>query len=298
MHLPAIGLLTAIVAYTLLAFSAVGDKFLVTKAFRNPYSYAIIIAFLSLGLFIFVPPGVSPTTLFEWTTALVAGAFSTIALVLYYTALQESDASSLLPVVGAMSIIFTGFLAFIFIDERLRATQFIAVVLLVLGFVVLTYGKRLISRRALLFGIAASIVWAISNVAIKMVFSFTPFIAGLAYSRLGAVAVAVCLLAFPRVRMEFKSNIHFRMTTVIFMVINGAIGASGEIIKYFSVSLISPTIVNAIQGLLYAIIFLIGVAVTHIRPDFLTEKVDHPTLVRKGIGISFIIAGLVALAVL
>lgn len=292
-----LGIAIATTGYFILAFSALGDKFLVTKTFKSPYGYAFWLGIMGLALFLLLPFQFAVPHGTQWLIDISAGATVVMASLFYMRALQYNDVSVTLPLVGVLSIILTGITAFIFIDERLRFAQLFAIVVLIGGFWVLTHEKTGIERQAVVNLLIAALFFAVSNVATKVIVSNQPFISGLAFSRIGGFLVSLGLIVYPATRQAILgSSKGITINMMPFIIINSILVAAGNLIVFFSYNYSSPTIVNALQGSEYALLFVLGFAVTKLWPQLVSEKIEPDILKRKLVGIAVIIIGFVMLA--
>lgn len=294
------GLIIASLGYLFLAVSGLVDKFLVTKTFRGALEYTFWLAFLSLGFFILLPfQFVLPRGIGQWAIDLIAGGASIAAVFFYMKSLEKNDASTILPVTGVMATLFTGLLAFFILDERLNINQILALAVLLAGFWLLTSKRLGLSHKTIVSLFDAALFFAISNVAMKLVLSNQPLIAGMAFSRLGSLAVVLSLLIAPGARRQiFASNSGLNLKKISTASANGLVAAAGLLMIALSYKFTSPTIVNAIQGVQYGFLFIFALLATHFWPKFVAEQVDDPTVKRKIYGIALVGLGLVLLVVL
>lgn len=292
-----IGILIASAGYVVLAISTLFDKFLVTQTFRQPLAYAFWLGLLGLSAFVLLPFQFAlPVGLDQWLVDLIAGAAFTLSIIFYMKGLYTSDSSTALPVVGSLSTIFTGLLAYLAIDERLTTQQIVAIAILLVGFWVLSSRSLGLSRRAVGNFVIAAIFFAIANVSMKIVLSTQPFIAGLAFSRLGAAAVSLGMLALPEVRQAIMASRRVLSAKNALLTVSGnGLGALGMIGVFFAYRYASPTILNAMQGVQYASLFVFGALVTKLWPEVVTERIDPRSINLKIAGIAVVILGLAML---
>lgn len=293
-----LGIIIAIFAYLVLAISTLFDKFLVTKTFKHPLSYAFWLGLLGLSAFLLLPFDFAvPQSLNEWMINLVAGAAFTLSILYYTRGLYTSDASIALPMVGSMSTILTGVLAFFLLGERLTSIEFVAIAILLGGFWILTTKKIGVEQEAIFYFVIAAVFFGISNVSMKLVLTTQPFISGLAFSRIGAAAVALLLLIFPTVRKAvIESKEVLTSKNILLTLFGNGLGAAGMIGVWLAYRFASPTVLNALQGVQYVFLALAAWLITHFWPKVISERIDARTLRRKAVGILVIIVGVVLLA--
>lgn len=288
------GIIAAIIAHILNGSVSVIDKFLLAKTFRQPAAYAFWIGLLSLGTFILLPFGFALPSGLQWFLDLAAGATFVLALYFFYIALLAEETSRVVPVIGSLIPIFTLFLAYIFLNERLTSIQILAISILILGIILLTLrrSKVPVNLKFLFAAPIAALFFAISSVLMKEVFETQPFFAGLAWSRLGGVFIALLFLVWSKNRQAIfeKQEGLSGFKTVLFLVAR-LFSAFGFILFNLAISLISPTIVNALQGFQYAFLFGLILLLTKFWPQIIKEPLTRSTLVAKSLGILSIIIG-------
>ena len=119
-------LIITVSAYFINAGVYVADKFLLSKKIHSSIAYAFYVGVWSVfnvGLLWFWP---WTPNLRELTLDLLAGFLFLITLVFWYKALHQSEASRVVPIVGALVPIFSFILSFVFLGETLSQQQFLA----------------------------------------------------------------------------------------------------------------------------------------------------------------------------
>ena len=113
-------------AYFINAGVYVADKFLLSKKVHSSIAYAFYVGMWSIfnvGLLFFWPwlPNLQ-----EMTLDLLAGFLFLVTLVFWYKALHQSEASRVVPIVGALVPVFSFILSFVFLGETLSSQQLLA----------------------------------------------------------------------------------------------------------------------------------------------------------------------------
>lgn len=293
-----IGIFVAIIGYLILAVSTLFDKFLVTKTFKNPTSYAFWLGLLGLLAFALLPFDFAlPQGIHEWAINFAAGAAYTLSILYYTRGLFSSDPSFALPIVGSLATVFTGLFAYFLLGERLSQTELLAITVLLAGFWVMMTEKSAANQGAISNFVAAAIFFGIANVSTKFILTNQPFFSGLAFSRIGGAAVSLLLLALPSAREAIlQSKTVLTTKNIIIILFGNGLGALGIFGIFFAYQFSSPTILNALQGIQYAFLALLAYGVTLFWPTILQENINRKTLLRKSIGISIIIFGAILLA--
>jgi len=114
--------------------------------------------------------------------------------------------------------------------------------------------------RIIIFMLLAGIFFGASSVTLKYIFNLSSFIDGLFWSRLGSVVSALAVLIHPSVRKQILNYLGAAPPNAKFLFgLNKVIAAAGFILLYYAIKLGSVVFVNALQGLQYVFILLIGI---------------------------------------
>src|SRR6056297_1075101 len=157
-------ILIAISAYFLFAVTNLIDKYIVTQA-APPKVYAFIVGAFSGLVLLLVPFGYLEFVSLHLTAiALLSGISRTFALFLLYLALQEFDASKIVPAVGGALPIFTFiFTSILFGSIELNFYHIAALVLLIGGTVLITLEKKKeLVFKSLFLAISAALLFSLS----------------------------------------------------------------------------------------------------------------------------------------
>lgn len=204
----------AVGAQFISAIVALIDKYIVSneKAIPKPFVYAFYTCLVSGGWIAIYALSLFPITHIDgfsipqfWnierpTLQVVALSFLAaytffIALVSLFSALRESDASDVVPVVGAVSALGSFGLGYFFLDTQLSSN-------FIFGIVLLATGTFVVSRYRFPWRVAmntfhAGTFFALHYIAIKGVFNITSFDNGFFWSRIAFMLFALSLLLVP-----------------------------------------------------------------------------------------------------
>ncbi|MCH7882862.1 EamA family transporter [Patescibacteria group bacterium] len=283
----------AISSYFLSGLAATVDKVLLTRRIPNPLSYTFYVGLLSIGVFVLAPFGfsfLSPRTTF---IAMISGISFLGALYFLYTALQRSEASRALPIIGAASPFFILLLSRFILGESVRLEQLIAFVLFIIGGILLSskfQDKGMSYDRALiLFSLTSAFFFALSFFLSKEVFKVTPFISGFIWTRLGSFVAALAMLGVPVFRHHIRFSSKATSTSSAgFFLANKGIGAVGFLLLNYAIALGPVSLVNAMKGFEYLFVFLFALFLTFSFPSILKESFAIRDLVTKLGGVAFI----------
>ncbi|MBI4098448.1 MAG: EamA family transporter [Candidatus Magasanikbacteria bacterium] len=290
-----------LLAYLLQAVVFIFDSLLVNKKLGNATSYAFFISILGLAAFLLAPFGfslVSPTTL---VTATLAGASFTYGTLFLYRALKKHETSRVIPIVGGTVPIFSFFLSFLFLAERLKTTQLIAFIILVAGTVLITYpfhpghATHHIKPRMIGEMLLSALLFACWGMFSKRVFMETDFINGVIWVRVGAAAAGLLLLLGSTLRKEIShgsKKLNVRMGGAI--IGNKAVGAVAGLLLLYAIANGDPTLVHALQGVQFVFLLGLVVAFSHWLPRIFKEDL-RPKLIAQKLISSIVIGFGVAL---
>ncbi len=280
----------AVLAYFLDAVVFVIDKYLLARNIPNPHAYAFFVAMMSLFGLLLLPFGIIIPTGSHFIVALVSGVAFFAGLVFLYKAIQFIDISEIMPAIGALTALATlGFSALI-LPTHLDMWQIVAFILLVAGTGMMSYFH--LSGAILADAIACATSLGFSFVTLKLFFQSTDFVNGLFWTRWGVVLAAVIVLLFPKPRREiFSAFSQSGVEAKIVFFLNKVLAAVAFALLYYAIKIGDVVFVNAVQGVQYVFILLMGVALLGISPG-LFKKHIQPMTRRKAIATSIIVLGL------
>lgn len=322
-------ILVAIASYLLNAGVYVADKFLLSQKIHSSVVYAFYVGIWSIGNFIllifdpFVP---------DWIQLgydLSAGFLFLFTLVFWYKALHQSEATRVVPIVGALTPIFAFIFSFFAFGFRLSLQELVAFVLLVSGGVLISikrtrfymaremkervknisgniFGKfqanlRPTSRLLLNSTISAA-CFAAYYVFIKYIYSSTeqPFIGAFVWSRLGSFLGVLAILLVPSWRKlirQSESSGHRTPKQLVFFLSVRLAAAIAFILLNWAVALGKVSIINALQGTQYVFLLLIVLVLARKFPHVIKEEVGHGVMLQKSIGVVLVAMGLYLLVI-
>lgn len=296
-------LLVAILAYFLFAIVALGDKYLLGEKIPNPKVYSFYVGLLGILALFLIPLGFSIPKPQEILLSIFAGALFIFALFFYYTGLRLFEASRIVPAIGGILPIFTFFLTFFLPLEKKTLTfpEVFAFILLIFGSILISLEKkRIIGGKSLQFAILVAFLFALAFISMKFVYNFQSFWSGFIWMRIGGFFAAFFLLFSQEVRQEiFQKRITFQKKTGIFFLSNQALGATGFIFQNWAIALASIIylpLINALQGIQYAFLFIFATLISLKFPKIIKEKISKRIIYQKIFAILLIIIGFFLLA--
>lgn len=287
-------------AYFLSAIVAVVDKFLVTEKIREPISYAFYIGILSFFVIIFIPFGFYVPPLKTIALSLSSGILFLAGSVLLYKALFKNETSRVITVIGGLTPVFTFLASFMLLQERLDWHHLSAFIALLAGSVLISMDKEGLYYKIKGFQmvVGSALLLSLSYVLSKFVYTGEPFTNGFIWIRLGSfIAALFLLLSRKNRRLIFQTSENLKTDTSLTLLGNKALAGISFMILNFAFATNSVTIVNAVQGIQYAFLFLITIFLSYKFPHILKERISKEILLQKIVAILLIGAGLIILSV-
>jgi len=314
-------LFVTIGAYFINAGVYVADKFLLSKKIHSSIAYAFYVGVWSIfnvSLLYFWP---WTPNLRELTLDLLAGFLFLVTLVFWYKALHQSEASRVVPIVGALVPIFSFIMSFVFLGETLSRQQFLAFIILICGGVLISIKhtkvysyQKVVNRfreiigdivgkvpsgvqptsRLLVNSVAAAVFFAIYYVLMKYIYLHQPFVGSFVYSRLGSFIGVLFMLFVPNWRYLIIKQQRGAKTpkNLFYFLIIRLLAAAAFIMINWAISLGNVAIVNALQGVQYLFLFIIILLISNKFPKILNEQLGGGVLLQKLIGTIMVGLGL------
>lgn len=227
-------IIVAIFSYLLNAGVYISDKFLLSKKVHSSIVYAFYVGIWSIGNFVllFFDPWIP-----DWWQLILdaaAGLLFLFTLIFWYKALHQSEATRVVPIVGALTPIFSFLLSMIFLETKLFAQEIIAFILLIAGGVLISVKRTRVymfgetrerlknisgnifgqyraglrpTSRLLINSLISAACFAAYFVFIKYIYSHThqPFIGAFVWSRFGSFIGVLIILTVPAWRRLIRS---------------------------------------------------------------------------------------------
>lgn len=252
-------LLVSVIAQTILGTSAVFDKLLLRKRFTDPWAYTFWASVLALFIVVFIPFfGFYSLPAKTILLGILGGAAFSLALLFFFLALREGEASVALPVIGGLAPVFTLLISILFLQDTLTPLELTGFLMLVAGSILLLGAERKGFRlRIFWIALLSAFLFGASNVLAKLVFEASPFVTGMVWQRVGGALLALSLLLSPRLRERIVQSLRETKTSgrVLYLA-NRVYAAIGTVLVSGAIFLAHPALVDASSGLKYAVTFL------------------------------------------
>lgn len=276
----------AILARFILGSSAIVDKLLLKKSYPNPVGYTFWLGALGASAVLFIPFGVHFLAPYITIIALISGAAFTLAMLFYFIALFECEASKSLIFIGAFAPIFTLAFSSMLLSTALTRLEILAFAFLIGGGLLLFFvEERHLQFKLLGFAMTSALFFGLANTTSKLVFMETRFVSGFFWIKVGGIIIVLIFLLFRKTRADIlhpKALNEFRNRFGYFA--NRAYAGIGSVLVSYAILLGPPSLVDATSNLQY--IFIIFGAWL-----ILKEKFSGRTLIGKVLALVFISIG-------
>lgn len=314
----------AISSYFMNAGVYVADKFLLSKKIHSSISYAFFVGVWSIFNFLILPLDFWVPTFRELSLDLLAGFIFLVTLVVWYKALHQSEATRVVPVVGALIPIFSFTLSYIFFGESFSERQFLAFVILIVGGILVSVKKTKIyvygeiskkfkaifgdifglvhaeyrpTRRLITNSVASALLFAMYYVLMKYIYMQQPFIGAFVWSRLGTfVGVLLMLFVVDWRRKIFEGQKGQKSPkNMLFFLSVRLFAAAAFILLNWAISLGNVAMINALQGVQFLFLILLVLLLSKKFPNILEEEMGGGVMFQKIMGVILVSLGLYVL---
>ena len=288
------GVFVAIIAHGLVGISLLWDKVLLRrKGMQSLASYVFWLGAISIFGLALIPFGFHMPSLKIAGIAFAAGFCDLAATWFYYAALKRGEASEELAAMGGFMPLATVLLSIPLIGVDLKG-QLLGFALMTLGGFVMFFAEKLPLSRVLPLVISACVLFGLTNVLQKLAFNDAKFVSGYVFFTIGTFVGSIALLLRPKWRHEiFQKSEEAAPRSKFGYMLNRFLAGVGSFLAVFAISRTSPSMVVAISGVRYVVIFLGAWAITQWIPSWFREDFNRRALLIKACGTALVVAGLV-----
>jgi len=296
----------ALLGYFFLAIVAISDKYILTSEKVRPIAFVFYSAFPVLVVFFLLPFYGQPFDFGkDFFVATVSGVSFTLALWAMYRGFLKSEVSHIGPLVGGSIPLFVLIFSSLFLAEYLTNSQLFGVFLLSVGTlaVAFEYKKNHYElNSAMLWGLVAAALFAVSHVSAKYLYNSYDFWTGFIWTR-GIMGVfGAMLLVSPVLRRNLfkrtpptkKTKIPARSLPII--VINKILAIVGVVLVQYAIALGSVTVINALAGVQYALLIILVFLLSRFWPKLFKEEYSKSEIIQEvgaivliGLGLAMIV---------
>ncbi len=288
------GVFLAITAHGLIGLSLLWDKALLKrKGTQNLLSYVFWLGAISIFGVILIAFGFKMPAWHIAGIAFLAGLLDLIASYFYYSALKSGEASDELAAMGGFAPVATALFALWLLKTPTGGSWPGFVLMTAGGFLMFFAEKRSLKKMIPRIALAA-VGFGAMNVLQKIAFNHTNFVSGYVFFTLGTFFGSIALLVPPSWRKQiFQSSEEAPPKSKFWYMVNRFVAGVGSFLVVLAVSRTHPSVVQAISGVRYVIIFIGAYLITKFRPRWFRENFRGRAMVMKSIATALVIAGLV-----
>ncbi|MBU4216382.1 EamA family transporter [Candidatus Parcubacteria bacterium] len=315
-------LIIAVISYLINAGVYVADKFLLSKKIHSSISYAFFVGIWSIFNFIILPLDFWLPNLQELGLDILAGVLFLVTLIFWYKALHQSEATRVVPIVGALVPVFSFILSFIFLGQSLSERELLAFLILIGGGLLISIKQtkfylfrqvrervRFVfgdilggihaayrpTQRLILNSVTSALFFAAYYVLIKYIYMHQPFVGAFVWSRLGSFIASVSILLIPAWRhsiKESRSDSGGQSGNLFFFFSVRLLAAFAFIMLNWAISKGNVALINSLQGVQYVFLILLVLFISAKYPKVSEEELGGGVLIQKVIGATLVSAGL------
>lgn len=288
-------------AYVFTGGATAIDKILLKKSIPNPLIYVFYINLLGLLALLLIPFGAYIPSTPVIVLASLSGIVFSLALYFMFAALKIAAASVVGPTTGAFTPLFAALIGWVFLNQTLEKSQYLAILILIVGTLILTFNqwfKKLKLDHSLILMVLAGFLFGLSAILLHQAYLQTSFVTGLVFNRVGAGVFALVLLAAPSVRRQIfpKAPTKQSLVTLALLLFGQALGGLSGILLAYGITLASPALVNSVFGVQYVVILAIALLLYQKNPQIMDESLNKGVILQKVLGILVLSFGLYLLA--
>jgi drug/metabolite transporter (DMT)-like permease len=277
------------------------DKYLVERYFKsaNP---AVLLVFTSLIGIVMLPvvwviqPAAMALPLWSIVVITATGVTFMAALLLYFAALQEEEASVVAPFFQ-VSPVFGYVLGYIFLHETLTAVQTLGGVLIIGGTILLSHrsgGAHRFNTRLVVLMLTCALILSTTSLVFKIFAIRDDFWTTTFWTFVGQALFGVIMLAIPGYRRQFFIVMRANPGALLLInAVNEIVNLVGSLGARYALVLAPLSLVQAVTSTTTLFVFLLGVALSVFMPAYGREDLTRRSLVRKGLSALVIVIGVV-----
>ncbi len=300
-------LLLAISGYTFLAVVFILDKIIVSQEKVKPVEYTfystvfLIVSLLALPL----AKSLFLTGWFNWFLALVSGLSFGLGLYFFYLALQYGETTHISPFNGSMVSIFIFILSYLFLNEKLNLNQQIGVILLIFASYLFSQEKTKKHNGfhiGFVWAIISGLFFAVSQVTAKYLYSLFDFWLVFAWSK-AAISLSALIFAPFLFRKKKKKTKHSqqkktkKQNKLVIILSDKILGIIAVILLQLAYAQGLATVVGALSGLQFALIFVFVFLLTKLKPQIFKEYFTKKEIYEQIGALVLVILGLIFIVI-
>ncbi len=282
------------------------DKYVISKYLQNSglgslVIFSSIFSIFALPFIWWIHPTVFSVTLIQGVVLATTGMLTIGAILLYFYALQEDEATNVVPLYQTIPI-FAFLLGYLILGEVITTMQVVAACTIIMGAAVLSFkigdGVIRFKRTVVLYMLSASALYAMSSVLFKLVALEEGFWLSTFWSLVGKVILGLFFLtAVPIYRRQFFLVIQENKARVLALnSLNESFSICADALMGFATLLAPVVLVLLVEAFQPVFVLIIGVTLTLFFPHISAESITRKHIFQKVGAIGCIVLGSVLLA--
>jgi len=292
----------AIIGYTSFAITFILDKIIVSEKLNKPIIYTFYSTIFMFGA-LFVLPFLGFPMLWgiDWLWALISGLAFGFGLWTLFIALKNDETTHISPFNGAFVTIFVYLFSSLFFGEQLTILKQVGVIILICAALFLSFEKKGNSdkgfHKGFLWAIFSGLFFAISHVSAKYLYGLYPFWTAFIWTRATTGLVGLFTLFFPAVYLSFKKTekkigvVDKNKNTAILIIVDKLLAIVGVVSIQYAIAIGSVTVVNALVGVQYILMFVLVFVLTKFAPKLFQEYFTKKELLIETLAIILVVVG-------
>jgi uncharacterized membrane protein len=286
-------ILLSIFQYFLQTVTDVMDKFLISKRKIEPVNYTFYTVVTGLVLLIAWPWFFARESPGYILLAMLSGAVFSLAMYVFYVALQDGEVSRVVPFVYGLVPLFD--IVFGLIDHKafLTVTEIAALCLLIPGALLMGHKKGQYLTKHVGLKVLAAMLLSLYYVLWFAASHGQPVINNLMWNRVGAAIVLLPLLFFtaPRRKILHAEKVEDKGHTAFLFIFKQLLGGATFVFLSYLLAIGPVSVINALQGFRYVFLFLIALFLSKKGRHILDEDVNGQAVKEKVLAIILIFVG-------
>jgi len=287
----------SLVSAAVLAIVNIVDSHLISKRMPSLQSYLLILGFIvlliSVVIILLFP---LPRDLDKWSLiiAILSGLLRAASVYIMFYTLKREEVSMVIPIVNSYPIL-VALLAMPILSEFLGASQWLAIIIVVLGVLLASFrgdsGSRIaLPGRILGLLIASSILWALSEVAAKYALAAISPWQMYALSHFSLAFVFLIISLRPHILKELAHH-KKRNSSLIIIIFNETIAIIAVVLFYWAMQRGPVSLVSVIFSTRPVFVFVYALIISRFSELLLERRTDKRILLLRFVAITMIVGG-------
>ncbi|OIO20080.1 MAG: hypothetical protein COY69_01495 [Candidatus Magasanikbacteria bacterium CG_4_10_14_0_8_um_filter_32_14] len=292
----------ALVGYVCFAIIFILDKIIVSEKLSEPIIYTFYSTIFMFGALLALPFLGFPVLIgIDWLWASISGLTFGFGLWTLFIALKNNETTHISPFNGAFVTVFVYLFSSLFLGEQLTGLKQVAVIVLVCSAFLLSFEKVRNSasrfHKGFIWAILSGLFFAISHVSAKYLYNIYPFWTAFVWTRATTGLVGIFTLFFPAVYLSFRKTektadiTNKNKNTTILIIVDKLLAIVGVVAIQYAIAIGSVTVVNALVGVQYILMFLLVFLLTKFAPKLFKEYFTKKELFVEIVAIILVVFG-------